>query len=303
MDFSKYDEHIGVEGYFEHFRKLLFPFSTEHSIDLAKFRMEARTYAEGGTFTRVRNLKKNVPDKFYAKNVKVSEFFPPDPLERSINIGRFNKENESVIYLADSIETAISECNIEVGDYFLYTNLSLLKDMSFIALGFDEEEGAFSKELLKLINSKDRGFYPVITQVYNYFLSFTEMNGATYPSVRLDDYGFKSAKSKINLAINGNERNNVKFVGGYLLYLSGRDLDSGEYNIEQVAIYSPNNSKKKNKNLKITIYKNNPELFKKLSINYYKSHEENKEKAKKKLEKSNLNNSDLELFKMIQRKK
>ncbi|EPI5311911.1 RES domain-containing protein [Proteus mirabilis] len=301
MDFTTFDESIGTEAYFEYFRRLLFPQSTPNSINAAVFPIGVATYLSGTAFTRVRRVETTEDfEKFFRGNISINDFFPPKPKSNKKISGRFNYHGDSVIYLADSMETAIKECNIQIGEYFLCSHLYLRKEMNFIQPGVDEEEGEFKKELAKLLRTKDRKYYPLITKIYDYLLQFHGISGVFYQSTRFIETEFLEKKSSTNLAINSSERKNIRLLGGWLLFLAGKESSTGNYITNLQAFYKPLSEKKHNK-LSMITFKDKVK-FTQAIIEYEELTKNKKIKVKRRIENGQYREIVEPLYNQVQRR-
>ncbi|WP_213713953.1 RES family NAD+ phosphorylase [Cedecea lapagei] len=297
MNFEQFDKEIGTDGYFQYFRELLFPHSTNTSINVSTFSLNANIYPEGTAFTRVRKIDNEERRAYFLSDgISVNEFYSP---KLNSKPGRFNQEGDGVIYLADSLETAIHECDLKVGDFLLYSNLTLKKNMRFIVPGDSENPSLFNEELTNLLNTKDKDFYPLITDIYKKFLQFNDISGVVYHSTRLRKHEFSEEKSDLNIAIDGIQREDVGFLGGMLLYLADRCEATGDYCTEMCAIYqlSPDTDK-----LTVTRYHDDNELFIRKIKDYEELTKINAIKCKEKTENEDFSEFGNFIFKMTERK-
>ncbi|EPI4983614.1 RES domain-containing protein [Klebsiella variicola] len=257
MDFNKFDESIGVEGYYRLIRDKFFPNSTPLSFDVATFRTEERYYRKGTLFSRVRKLSKTDINRFLNGSIKLNDFYPPRPHIFNIPEGRFNAKNEATFYLADHPFVAMKECNISTGDYFLLSYFSLPKDMCFMHL--EDNVDPLSSLLYRLLKAQDTRFYSVINLVYSNLLTFEKHDGIAYDSIKVDKNHIEfdswgKINSTTNLAISNQKIKSFKFELSWLMQC--RD----DYIPVQQSIYYPTSNKKR-KNITRLNYRDNKRKF------------------------------------------
>lgn len=218
MDFEKFDPAIGVDGYCEAFRRLLYPNSTPQTFDAAALNLQYRIYVKGSIFSRVRPIEGHDLERFLSNTITRNEFFPATPRIAEAKLGRFNAQGERKLYLADHPYVALKECDIKPGQYFLFSYFCFNTDTFFM----DAESGGseFSKALNALFISRDRQFYEVINRVYNTYMDYPEFQGVAYSSVRVPDKHHDLAWGEIdsttNLAMKEDHMPAADLVAGWL---------------------------------------------------------------------------------------
>lgn len=184
MKFDVFDDSIGVIGYFQQIKSIMFPNSTEFSFDIAGFRASENTYPKGSYFSRVRKISQAKANEIIVGYVDINDFYPPRPHLNDIPEGRFNSMNSATMYLSDHPFIAMNECDIKEGDFFLLSYFSLPKNMCFLRL--DAKGDKLSVILYNLLKTKDKRFYPVINLVYSELLKFDKHHGIEYDSTKID---------------------------------------------------------------------------------------------------------------------
>ena len=203
--FKKFDDDIGVDGYYRMFRSKLFPNSTPDSFDGAAYQLQSQIFRKGSSFSRVRRLSVDQASKFVSGEITIGDFYPPKPHKIEIPQGRFNEANRRVLYVAQHPFVAIAECDVEVGEYFLLGYLKLSVEMRFFRVvpGVNE----FTDMVYELLMSPDKKFYPVINKVSNELLRFQGFHGVVYDSVKVsqghEDPTWGAISSTENIAISG----------------------------------------------------------------------------------------------------
>ncbi|CDG99962.1 hypothetical protein [Xenorhabdus bovienii] len=294
MNFDVFDEDIDEELYYQYFRSLFFPNSTATSIDCNISRPTERTYRKGAVLNRVRRINPKDIKKFMYNDIKIDEFFPPQPNKIHIPSGRLNSENQSIIYMADNCEVAMSECNIVKEDYFLLINLEIKKDMRFLEVGCTRGETKLSNCLFNLMNTQDKRFYGLITRIFRDFFDYYEHNGIIYNSTRIEKSNPTHEGGKFNFAIKGNNRKSLQLKSAFLMHLGNDEK------LYPHVLYEPLSKKKKNR-LKIKRFTNNKKQCDKLIDTHGKKIIDGQQKNKMLLKKEEEKTHPDILFKIFEK--
>src|SRR5699024_10107649 len=125
--------------------------------------------------------------------------------------------NVRVLYLADHPFVAMKECNIEGEQHFLFSNITLSKDMDFLYI--KESSHPATNMLYQLFNTKDTRFYSVINRISKDLLSLSicqNIVGIAYESVKVEigyqDPLWGPISSSINLFISDNFITNTEIA-------------------------------------------------------------------------------------------
>ena len=256
MDFGEFDPAIGVDGYCDAIRRVLYPNSTSESVEAAALKLEYRIYVKGSIFSRVRPIGAPDLDRFLNSRITRNEFFPATPRVAEATIGRFNAQGERKLYLADHPYVALKECGIEPGQHFLFSYFSFNTDAFFM----DAEPAGtpFSEILSALFKSHDKRFYEVINRVYASYMDYPEFQGVAYSSVRVPkmhhDVAWGEIDSTTNLAMKEDYMPAANLVAGWLAQCDEY------YRPRYLRMYAPLNPKKKNKLAALT-YRGNKSEF------------------------------------------
>ena len=247
--FKAFDERIGVDGYYEIIRNMLFPNSTPHSIDLAAFQLEERLYPKGSLFTRIRRLSNEDAENYLGQKVTKEDFYPPHPHRIVIPQGRFNGVGKRSLYLADHPFVAMAECSVRPGDHLLVAYIRLSTDMHFYYVKPGKDK--FSQLISELVKAEDPRFYPVISRVNDDIFSFQGFQGIAYDSVKVMegqvDNTWGTISTNTNLSISSKHIKDTDFVVGWLSYCNY------EGGLEHVSMFKPLSTKKKNKLVRVDI--------------------------------------------------
>ncbi|MCV4342264.1 RES family NAD+ phosphorylase [Pseudomonas capsici] len=236
------------------FRSKLFPNSTLNSIDGAAYQLEGQIFRKGGGFSRVRRVSVEEANKFLAGQIAISDFYPPKAHKFEIRQGRFNEPNRRVLYVAQHPFVAMSECEVEVGDYFLLSYVKLSIDMCFLRVvpGLNE----FTDMVYQLLMSPDKRFYSVINKISDELLRFQGFHGIVYDSVRIpsghkdDVWGVIS--SSVNIAISG------EYIRKTELDVAWLSCCAENFSPLYYSMYRPLSNKKKNKISCLNYWSNKP---------------------------------------------
>ena len=243
MNFKEFDPSIGVEGYCNAIRDILFPNSSPTTLDIAALELNYRIYVKGSIFSRVRPIEDSFVEKFRKEPVTRKEFFPAARSIKEASQGRFNAQGERKLYLADHPYVALKECGIEPGQHFLFSYFCFNTDTYF--LDAEPNKTKFSKILHALFQSGDRRFYEVINKVYDSYLDYPEFQGIAYSSARVPkkhyDIAWGEIESTTNLAMKEDHMPSADFLGGWLA------VCDEEYRPRKLRIFIPSNPKKKEK--------------------------------------------------------
>jgi hypothetical protein len=243
LNFEEFDPKIGVDGYCNAIREVLFPNSTPESVDKAILNLEYRIYTKGSIFSRVRPIQKSDFNKFLVGAVHRKEFFPPTRSVAQVPIGRFNNRGERKLYLADHPYVALRECGIEPGDYFLFSYFSFKADTFFIDANSDGSR--FYKLLNSLFQSNDNRFYEVINRVYENYLDYEGFQGIAYNSVKVkkgyQDDSWGEVDSATNLAMKEDDMPSADLMAGWFAQCDE------SYRPRYLRMFRPLNPKKKSK--------------------------------------------------------
>lgn len=243
MNFKEFDPSIGVDGYCNAIRDILFPNSSPTTLDAAALKLNYRIYVKGSIFSRVRPIEDSLVEKFLKESVTHKEFFPATRGVKEASLGRFNVQGERKLYLADHPYVALKECGIEPGQHFLFSYFCFSTDTYF--MDAEPNETKFSKILHELFQSEDRRFYEVINRVYESYLDYPEFQGIAYSSARVPkkchDVAWGEIDSTTNLAMKEDHMPSAELLGGWLA------LCDEEYRPRHLRIFIPNSPKKKKK--------------------------------------------------------
>jgi len=250
--FENFDESIGVDGYYQIIRNKLFPLSTKTSIDGTAFPLQGQTFRKGSVFSRVRPLSFEKVAEFREANVKLSEFYPPNPKAIQIPQGRFNGQNTRTLYLADHPFVAMKECAIEDGQYFFLSYIKLRTDMHFVSL--EKSHGQVAVMLRQLLSSKDVKFYSLINKINDELLKFEGFQGISYNSVKVSeghtDQTWGAITSTKNIAMSGEYIKNTELAVSWICYCDE------DYKIYQHDLFRPLSNKKKGRLTRVSIGSN-----------------------------------------------
>lgn len=297
MNFEKFDDDIGIEEYYKSIRNCFFPNSNENSFDISGFLAEECIYRKGTVFSRVRRISHADACRFSSGDIKINDFYPPKPKIVNIPIGRFNKANNPVLYVADNPDIAIKECEIIDGDYYLLTFLKLRKDMCFLKIGQHDKDHR-SQLLFNLLSTKDKRFYPLINLVYSDFLCFEKHHGIAYNSTKIKkfhtDEKLGEIKSIVNIAIKNEHIVDVGLDTSFLAYMHNG-------NAHYHSIFTPLSNKKRNKIKCINYFENKNLFIDNLMKENIRMHNE-KYKNTRLLEKGNFQKFDGTPMKFISKK-
>ncbi|MGY3966482.1 RES domain-containing protein [Aeromonas enteropelogenes] len=256
INFEKFDDKIGINGYHELIRNCFFPNSTKNSFDISGFSAEEFIYRKGTIFSRVRKISHDDAIKFHCGDIEINDFYPPKPTKVNVPIGRFNKKNKPVLYVADNPEIAIKECDVIDGDYYLLTFLKLRKDMCFLKIGQHDTDYR-SQIIFNLLSTKDKKFYPLINLIYSDFLCFEKHHGIAYDSTKVTelraDGNISNIESTLNIAIKNEYFVDVGLDTSLLAY-----MHNGQARYH--SIFTPLSNKKRNK-IKCINYLGNKKSF------------------------------------------
>ncbi|EOT1171096.1 hypothetical protein ACNKCP_002253 [Cronobacter dublinensis] len=295
MNFDVFDESIGVIGYFNYIKKIMFPNSTEFSFDIAEFRASENTYPKGSYFSRVRWISQEKANEFINGHVDINDFYPPRPHLNDIPEGRFNSMNSATMYLSDHPFIAMKECDIKEGDFFLLSYFSLPKNMCFLYLNGKGDK--LSVMLYSLLKTKDKRFYPVINLVYSELLKFNKHDGIEYDSTKIDaNYIDKNGWGPIstvkNYAIQNERIKSFKLEVSWLA-TCGKNNKPIEH-----AMFLPLSNKKRNQ-ISILRYSDNKKIYGYKTTELKEKMQDNYRKGKRLLDKGMVKTSKETPFKII----
>jgi len=278
LDFDSFDEGIGVDGYYAHIRRTLFPLGSSNSIDMAAYQAEERIFRRGSVFSRVRRIRtQDQFDRLYEGRGRLDEFLPPKSDEGPERQGRLNQAGERVFYLSDHPLVAIGEREIVSGECYLLSLFRLKKDMCFLFV--PSLQSRISRQISELFATQGDEFYSVINKVRKDFLTFPKHHGLAYDTTKtanlVAENGWRAEDSRMNLAILQDHIEDVGLVASWLACCTPN------YQPALLTMYEPTRVPGE---LRFTSYKDNEERFSRRCEGLQLSLKQNKRRIKQLLE-------------------
>jgi hypothetical protein len=173
-------------------------------------------------------------------HVESDVWWPPSP-----GVGRVNRAGTPILYTSDSLETALRECKIEIGDSFHLIQYSLKENNTLIFVDIQSDISDFpgslttnQRKYLRKVRAFlydmftrmeiENGYYELTNHLADSFMNMPNVDGYMYPSVAGLGVGVNfaifpsSARSKLKFDCVLSSRYDGRNSGAAVIYVAAK---------------------------------------------------------------------------------